>query len=145
MPSLGSSSSRAFILCRPGLLLLLPSAWETSTPNGTGIVSLTTISRSIPISKPFMKKCSGPTSSIRTLPRSSRRNSSIPTDVFQRSGAKYVVLTSNDHEGFTLWPSAQSWNRNSVDIGPHRDLCGDLTRSVKAKDLHMGLYYSLYE
>jgi alpha-L-fucosidase len=32
-----------------------------------------------------------------------------------------------------------------VDIGPHRDLCGDLTASVKKAGLHMGFYYSLYE
>ncbi len=64
---------------------------------------------------------------------------------FREAGAKYVVLTSKHHEGFTLWPSAQSWNWNSVDVGPHRDLCGDLTRSVKEKGLHMGFYYSLYE
>ena len=66
-------------------------------------------------------------------------------DVFVRSGAKYVVLTSKHHEGFCLWPSAQSWNWNAVDIGPHRDLAGDLTRAVKARGLHMGFYYSLYE
>jgi len=65
--------------------------------------------------------------------------------VFQKSGAKYIVLTSKHHEGFALWPSAQSWNWNSVDIGPHRDLCGDLTASVKKAGLHMGFYYSLYE
>lgn len=66
-------------------------------------------------------------------------------DVFKKAGAKYVVLTSKHHEGFTLWPSAESWNWNSVDIGPHRDLCGDLTKSVKDAGLHMGFYYSLYE
>lgn len=66
-------------------------------------------------------------------------------DVFKQSGAKYVVLTSKHHEGFTLWPSAQSWNWNAVDVGPHRDLAGDLIRAVKAKDLRMGYYYSLYE
>jgi len=65
--------------------------------------------------------------------------------LFKESGARYVVLTSKHHEGFTLWPSAQSWNWNSVDIGPHRDLCGDLTASVKKQGLHMGFYYSLYE
>lgn len=64
---------------------------------------------------------------------------------FKEAGAKYIVLTSKHHEGFTLWPSAQSWNWNSVDVGPHRDLCGDLTKSVKANGLHMGFYYSLYE
>jgi alpha-L-fucosidase len=52
--------------------------------------------------------------------------------LFRESGAKYVVMTSKHHEGFTLWPSTQSWNWNSVDIGPHRDLCGDLTKAVKA-------------
>ena len=66
-------------------------------------------------------------------------------DLFKESGAKYVVLTSKHHEGFTLWPSAQSWNWNSVDVGPHRDLCGDLSTAVKNKALHMGFYYSLYE
>lgn len=66
-------------------------------------------------------------------------------DLIARSGAKYVVLTSKHHDGFCLWPSAQSWNWNAVDIGPHRDLCGDLTRAVKAKGLKMGFYYSFYE
>jgi alpha-L-fucosidase len=32
-----------------------------------------------------------------------------------------------------------------LDIGPHRDLCGDLTTAVKKQGLHMGFYYSLYE
>lgn len=46
-------------------------------------------------------------------------------DLFQRAGAKYVVLTSKHHEGFTLWPSNYSDpNWNSVDNGPHRDLVG---------------------
>jgi len=66
-------------------------------------------------------------------------------DIFKQSGAQYVVLTSKHHEGFTLWPSTQSWNWNAVDVGPHRDLAGDLTTAVKAKGLHMGFYYSLYE
>ncbi len=66
-------------------------------------------------------------------------------ELFKRAGAKYVVLTSKHHEGFTLWPSPQSWNWNSVDIGPHRDLCGELSEAVKDAGLHMGFYYSLYE
>ena len=65
--------------------------------------------------------------------------------LFKASGAKYVVLTSKHHEGFTLWPSAQSWNWNAVDVGPHRDLAGDLIKSVKQEGLRMGYYYSLYE
>lgn len=66
-------------------------------------------------------------------------------ELFKRAGAKYVVLTSKHHEGFALWPSANSWNWNSVDIGPHRDLCGELSAAVKDAGLHMGFYYSLYE
>lgn len=65
--------------------------------------------------------------------------------VFEESGAKYVVLTSKHHEGYTLWPSAQSWNWNAVDLNPHRDLAGDLMKSVREKGLRMGYYYSLYE
>ena len=60
-------------------------------------------------------------------------------DVFARSGAKYVVLTSKHHEGFALWPSpeaSKTWGRpwNAVEIGPQRDLLGDLThRRARAR------------
>lgn len=71
-------------------------------------------------------------------------------DVFRRSGARYVVLTSKHHDGFTLWKSEEanrSWGRpwNSVDVGPQRDLLGDLTESVRKAGLEMGIYYSIYE
>ena len=72
-------------------------------------------------------------------------------DVFQRSGAKYVVLTSKHHEGFTLWPNEHA-NRafgrpwNAGEIGPKRDLLGDLSDcGAAAKACKMGIYYSLYE
>lgn len=70
--------------------------------------------------------------------------------VFEKSGAKYVVLTSKHHEGFTLWPNEQaskSWGRpwNAVETGPKRDILGDLTTAVRKKNLKMGFYYSLYE
>jgi alpha-L-fucosidase len=71
-------------------------------------------------------------------------------DVFARSGAKYVALTSKHHEGFALWPSkeaSQTWGRpwNAVETGPKRDVLGDLTDAVRRKGLRMGYYYSLYE
>lgn len=66
-------------------------------------------------------------------------------NLFERAGAKYVVLTSKHHDGYCLWPSAQSWNWNSVDVGPGRDLCGDLAEAVRETDMKMGFYYSLYE
>jgi len=65
--------------------------------------------------------------------------------LFKESGARYVVLTSKHHEGFALWPSVHSWNWNAMDVGPHRDLAGDLSDAVKKEGLHMGFYYSLYE
>jgi alpha-L-fucosidase len=66
-------------------------------------------------------------------------------DVFAHSGARYVVLTSKHHEGFCLWPSAQSPGWNAMETGPHRDLLGDLTTAVRKRGLKMGCYYSLYE
>lgn len=66
-------------------------------------------------------------------------------DIFVRSGAKYVVLTAKHHDGFALWPSPQSWNWNSMDVGPHRDLAGAVSQAVRSRGLHMGFYYSLYE
>jgi len=71
-------------------------------------------------------------------------------EVFANSGAKYVVLTSKHHEGFALWPSKEAsatWGRpwNAVEIGPKRDLLGDLSEAVRRRGLRMGYYYSLYE
>ena len=59
-------------------------------------------------------------------------------DILAGSGAKYVVLTSKHHEGFALWPSKEAsatWGRpwNAVEIGPKRDLLGELSDAVRAK------------
>jgi len=68
-------------------------------------------------------------------------------DLFQKAGAKYVVLTAKHHDGFCLWPTKNKYSKgwNSMEIGPKRDLLGDLTNSVRKKGLKMGLYYSLLE
>jgi alpha-L-fucosidase len=71
-------------------------------------------------------------------------------DVFARSGARYVAPTSKHHEGFALWRSEEAnraWGRpwNAVDIGPRRDVLGDLAKAGRKRGLHMGIYYSLYE
>ncbi len=71
-------------------------------------------------------------------------------ELFKRAGAKYVVLISKHHDGYCLWPSEQaneSWGMpwNSVDIGPKRDILGELTRAMRKKSIRMGIYYSLYE
>ncbi|KAG8176478.1 hypothetical protein JTE90_007148 [Oedothorax gibbosus] len=67
-------------------------------------------------------------------------------ELFQASGAKYVVLTSKHHEGYTLWPSKVSWNWNAMDVGPKRDLLGDLAKAIRNKtDIHFGVYHSMFD
>jgi alpha-L-fucosidase len=63
--------------------------------------------------------------------------------VFRDAGAKYVVLTTKHHEGFTLWPSAVTnphlpADRQHASI----DIVGELTEAVREQGLRMGLYYS---
>lgn len=70
--------------------------------------------------------------------------------LFEQSGAKYIVLTSKHHDGFTLWPSKEAdetwgFKWNAVDVGPKRDLLGDLFKAVRKTSVHAGMYYSLYE
>ncbi|XP_067862586.1 tissue alpha-L-fucosidase-like [Heptranchias perlo] len=66
-------------------------------------------------------------------------------ELIQESGARYVVLTTKHHEGFTNWGSPVSWNWNSIDTGPHRDLVGDLAAAVRKRNLYYGVYHSLFE
>ncbi|XP_049960854.1 alpha-L-fucosidase-like [Schistocerca serialis cubense] len=67
-------------------------------------------------------------------------------EIFKNSGAKYVVLTSKHHEGYTLWPSKYSFSWNAMDVGPHRDLLGDLATAIRKKGgMVFGVYHSLFE
>lgn len=70
-------------------------------------------------------------------------------DLFVKSGAKYIVATSKHHDGYCMWPSKEANDRgfpwNSMDIGPHLDLVGELEQAVRKTDVKFGLYYSLYE
>ncbi|KAG5315248.1 FUCO fucosidase, partial [Pseudoatta argentina] len=73
-------------------------------------------------------------------------NSSEWAELFKASGAKYVVLTSKHHEGYTLWPSKYSFSWNSMAVGPQKDLVGELAEAIRSKtDLKFGLYHSKYE
>ena len=65
--------------------------------------------------------------------------------LFEQSGAKYVLLVSKHHDGYCLWPSQYAPGWNSVETGPHRDICGELTEAVRNHGLKMGFYYSLPE
>ena len=66
-------------------------------------------------------------------------------ELFEKAGARYVVLTSKHHDGYCLWPAPDSKGWNSVEAGPRRDLLGDLTKAVRKAGLKMGFYYSFYE
>lgn len=65
--------------------------------------------------------------------------------LFKRAGAKYILLVSKHHDGFCLWPSRYSWNWNSMDIGPHRDIVGELLDAAERNGIRRGLYYSMLE
>ena len=66
--------------------------------------------------------------------------------LFEAAGARYYVLTSKHHEGFALYDSAVS-GRDSVDMGPGRDLVGELFAASRkyTPGLRNGLYFSLPE
>ncbi|MBM3759655.1 MAG: alpha-L-fucosidase [Acidobacteria bacterium] len=62
--------------------------------------------------------------------------------LFKDVGARYVVLTTKHHDGFTLWPSKVK-NPVKADLPTiGRDLVGELTGAVRKAGMKMGLYYS---
>jgi alpha-L-fucosidase len=70
--------------------------------------------------------------------------------LFEKSGAKYVVLTSKHHDGFCLWPDTivdrdRGFAWNAAEVGPKQDLVGKLFAALRKTSVRPGLYYSLYE
>lgn len=54
--------------------------------------------------------------------------------LFADVGAKYVVLTAEHHDGWANWDSDLTpWN--AVDMGPKRDIVGDLGKAVRSYGL----------
>ncbi len=96
----------------------------------------------------FMKQQYGETFSYRDFAPLFKAELFNPTEwaeLFKKSGAGYVLLVSKHHDGYALWPSKYAPNWNSVDVGPRRDIVGELSTAVKSTGLKMGLYYSLPE
>ncbi|QZE13487.1 alpha-L-fucosidase [Halosquirtibacter laminarini] len=70
--------------------------------------------------------------------------------LFKKAGAKYVILTSKHHDGFTLWPNKQAQDMRQVkwnagETGAKKDLVAPYMEAMREAGLKAGLYYSLYE
>ena len=61
--------------------------------------------------------------------------------LFSEVNARYVVLTTKHHDGFTLWKSAHPCP-HKPSYQTQRDVVGDLTAAVRERGMRMGLYYS---
>ncbi len=58
--------------------------------------------------------------------------------LFKASGAKYIIPTAEHHDGFALWDSKLTkWD--AMDMGPHRDLIGDLAKAARKQGLKFGV------
>ncbi len=81
-----------------------------------------------------------------TFNRESQKwNPDAMAEAFREAGARYVVLTSKHHEGFTLWPSKTpnpSPTLPKNEQHAERDIVGELTEAVQKQGMKMGLYYS---
>jgi alpha-L-fucosidase len=59
-------------------------------------------------------------------------------ELFQKAGARYVIPTAEHHDGFAMWKSdLTQWD--AFDMGPKRDLVGDLSKAVRAKGMKFGV------
>ncbi|MDO6492686.1 MAG: alpha-L-fucosidase [Cellulophaga sp.] len=58
-------------------------------------------------------------------------------DLFKKSGAKYVIPVAEHHDGFAMYKSnVTRWN--AVDMGPKRDILGELFKAGRQKGMIMG-------
>ena len=59
------------------------------------------------------------------------------TTLFRESGAQYVVPVAEHHDGFQMYKSNIShWN--AYEMGPHRDILGELKNSIEQQGLSFG-------
>ena len=61
--------------------------------------------------------------------------------LFEDAGARYVVLTAKHGDEFAMWPPKLT-PRNAGDMGPKRDIVGDLAKTVRARGMKYGLYHN---
>ncbi|KUI59361.1 Tissue alpha-L-fucosidase [Cytospora mali] len=68
-------------------------------------------------------------------------------DLFADAGAKYFVLTTKHHDGFSLFDAGATSNRSSINYGPQRDLVQELfdAAATYQPTMKRGTYFSLPE
>lgn len=65
-------------------------------------------------------------------------NADTWADLFEKSGAKFVIPTAQHHDNFAMWDSKVT-PYNAKQMGPKRDLIGELCKAVRSKGLKFGV------
>jgi len=61
-------------------------------------------------------------------------NADVWADLFEKSGAKFAGVVAEHHDGWSNWGSKiNPWN--SVDMGPHRDILGELSTAINNRHM----------
>jgi alpha-L-fucosidase len=65
-------------------------------------------------------------------------DANVWADIFKKSGAKYIVPVAEHHDGFSMYNNSLSkWN--AVNMGPKRDIIGELADAIRKQGLVFGL------
>ena len=65
-------------------------------------------------------------------------NADDMAELVRESGAKYFMPTVEHHDGFSLWNSATN-PFNAANMGPHRDLVGEMAVATRKAGLRFGI------
>lgn len=70
--------------------------------------------------------------------KAERFNAGEWVELFKKSGAKYIVPVAEHHDGFAMYKTALSrWN--AVEMGPRRDIIGELAEASRKQGLVFGV------